>query len=52
MGLGKTVQTLAYLSSEKQALPALVIAPLSYSYEIGKEKLKNLSRKKVKMEEF
>ena len=28
MGLGKTVQTLAYIASEKQSLPALVIAPL------------------------
>ena len=28
MGLGKTVQTLGYLATEKQALPALVIAPL------------------------
>ena len=28
MGLGKTVQTLAYIASEKQALPALVVAPL------------------------
>ena len=28
MGLGKTVQTLAYIASEKQSLPALIIAPL------------------------
>ena len=28
MGLGKTVQTLSYLATEKQAFPALVIAPL------------------------
>ena len=28
MGLGKTVQTLAYIASEKQSLPALIVAPL------------------------
>ena len=28
MGLGKTVQTLAYLSKEKNAFPALIVAPL------------------------
>ena len=28
MGLGKTVQTLSYLSTEKQAFPALIVAPL------------------------
>src|SRR5437879_12465832 len=28
MGLGKTVQTLAYLATEKQTFPALVVAPL------------------------
>src|SRR3990167_3200958 len=39
MGLGKTVQTLSYLATEKQALPALVIAPLvtlrNWQREIG-----------------
>ena len=40
MGLGKTVQTLAYLSKEKQAFPALIIAPLvtltNWQQEISK----------------
>jgi len=28
MGLGKTVETLAYVATEKQAFPVLVVAPL------------------------
>ena len=28
MGLGKTVQTLAYIAQEKQEVPVLVVAPL------------------------
>ena len=40
MGLGKTVQTLSYIATEKQALPALVVAPLvtlsNWQREIGK----------------
>ena len=40
MGLGKTVQTLAYLATEKSAYPALVIPPLvtlnNWQREIGK----------------
>jgi len=44
MGLGKTVQTLAYISTEKQSSPTLVIAPLvtlrNWQREIGKFMMK------------
>jgi len=45
MGLGKTVETLAYLASEKQAYPALVIAPLVTLNNWQREIAKFMKRK-------
>ena len=36
MGLGKTVQTLAYISKEKNSFPALIVAPLSNFDKLAK----------------
>ena len=45
MGLGKTVQTLSYLASEKDAFPALVVAPLVTLNNWQREIEKFLKRK-------